>query len=602
MSQNSYTSLDHADIMDSLVLYLKSQDEFKDYNFDGSVIRELLRILAYNTQQQAFQNNFLYNELQLDSAQLRPNVVSLANKLGYTPRSKTCSKLVVNLTVTPADVSVAPNNIKLARDTIFYSNANGKFYQFVPDKVYNAYLSGGKYYFTNVTLVQGTWQSSSFTVSTMYGFENYQIPNKNIDTNTLEVYVRSSDSVNNVLYKKYTSAYDLGSTQNLYFLNEDRDGYYNIKFGDDILSNKPNYSDVVTVKYLVTDGLEANNISKLSLGSSIDGYYDVVIAPYDSDTPASSGGADEETLDSIRTYAPLVFAASGNAVVASDYVSIIRSIRPDIDSAIAWDGSENDPPKHGYVYVAVKKSNYSDPNLSTSDKAGLVTTLKKYNVGSITPILVDPDYIYLNLVSTVKYDPYKLSITTSSLETKITDYTTHIYSDKYLNKFDSEYDMNHASDYINSVDESIISNITQTNYEKRFSPIINQYNTAILKFNRSVLKGSLYISGFNLSDDSVSGYTYYAYDLDGKIYLAKTDGTNITKMNGGDSIGTIDYVTGELLITGFRPNYVLNSGVVSTLGYVTVTVSPDTFDHSLKPIRGCVLRISSIDITLKAKE
>jgi hypothetical protein len=264
MSQ-TYSSNDFNDILDSLVLFMRNQDEFKDMNFDGSAIRELLRVLAYNAQQQAFQNNFVYNELQLDTAQLRQNVTSIASRLGYTPSSKTAARIKVNLVVRPANPAGAPASLVLNRDSQFYATKDGQTYVFSPDQAYNSILAGNAYSFSNVTLLQGIWTINGFMVTTQYGAESYVVPNGDVDTNTLEIAVRASESSGTQeIYNQFKTAYDLGATSKLFFLRENRDGLFEFKFGDNKFAQRLAFGNVITARYLVTKGAEGNNLSNLS--------------------------------------------------------------------------------------------------------------------------------------------------------------------------------------------------------------------------------------------------------------------------------------------------------------------------------------------------
>lgn len=584
MSQ-TYTSNDFDDIMNSLVLFMRNQDEFKDMNFDGSAIRELLRVLAFNSQQQAFQNNFVYNELQLDSAQLRQNVASIASRLGYLPSSPTAAKLRVNITVAPSDPTSAPASLVLTSDNQFYSTKDGVTYIFSPDQSYSATLAGGVYLFTNVQLLQGIWTINGFMVQTQYGNESYVIPNSGIDTSTLQVTVRTSEtSADQVTYNQFKTAYDLGPTSNIFFIRENRDALYEFKFGDGTFANRLNYGNVITARYLVTQGSYGNNISGLSPVASIGGFYDIVISQVDT---RSYGGADQETIDSIRTLAPISFATSGNAVTPGDYVALSKKLFPETADAIAWGGEDNIPPRYGYTFLSVIPKN-SDV-LSDAQKTALVSLLKQYNVGSVTPIVVDPIYTYINVASTVKYKVANLTISTDVLAAKVADYCRN-YSANKMEVFGGTLEMSNFSDFINTIDAAIVGNYTLVSYEKRFVPILNVEGSYTIPFSHKVTPGTIKITGFTVADAGATGFTYSLYDDgSGNIKLQKTSVTGTIQMDG--SFGKVDYNQGLISINGFKPNLLTDF-------YVTVACSCNpTDDQSMVGVRNSILKFNTINVT-----
>lgn len=581
----TYTSNDFGDIMDSLVLFMRNQDEFKDMDFDGSAIREMLRVLAFNGQQQAFQNNFVYNELQLDSAQLRQNVASIASRLGYTPSSPTAAKLKVNITVTPSDLSIAPATLVLDGSNQFYATKDGQTYIFSPDMAYSATLAGGVYLFSGVTLLQGIWTINGFLVQTQYSNESYVIPNGGVDTSTLQVSVRTSEtSGDQQTFNMFKTAYDLGPTSNLFFIRENRDSLYEMKFGDGKFATRLNYGNVITARYLVTQGASGNNISGLSPAASIGGFYGIQIDQVDA---KSYGGADQEDIESIRQLAPISFAASGNAVTPGDYVGLAKKLFAETSDAIAWGGEDNVPPRYGYVFLSVIPKN-SDV-LSSDQKASLVSILKQYNVGSVTPIVVDPIYTYINVNSTVKYKASALTLSTDALIAKISDYC-RTYSSSKMEVFGGMLEMSNLADFINTIDPSIVGNYTLVGYEKRFNPILNVQSSYTIPFSHKISPKTVNITGFKVADANSDGYTYSIYDDgNGTLILQKTSTLNTVVLN--PNIGTVDYTQGLININSFTPN-------VLTDFYITVTCSCNpTDDQSMIGVKNSILKFNNINVT-----
>lgn len=587
MSQ-TYASNDFNDIMNSLVLFMRNQDEFKDMNFDGSAIRELLRVLAYNAQQQAFQNNFVYNELQLDTAQLRPNVTSIASRLGYTPSSKTAARIKVNLVVKPSDAASAPASLVLSRDAQFYASKDGQTFILSPDQEYSANKIGGVYTFSNVTLMQGIWTLNGFLVQTQYGTESYTIPNAGVDTSTLEVAVRTSEtSGDQVIYQPFKTAYDLGPTSLLYFLRENRDGLFEFKFGDNKFGKRLAFGNVVTARYLVTKGADGNNLSEISPASAIGGFYDITVQYVDS---RSYGGADQEEIESIRTLAPIAFAASGNAVTSGDYVGLTKKLFPEAQDAISWGGEDNQPPRYGYVFVSVIPKH--SETLSADQKTELATILKQYNVGSITPVIIDPIYTFINVNSSIKYKPSALNTSTLALSAKVREYCS-VFSKEKMEKFGGSLDMSRLSEFINNIDVCIKGNSTNVGYEKRFTPILNVTSSYVLDFGHKLSESSILVTGFKIADVNSDGWTYSIKDSGGILSIVKDKSGELTQVLVAEA-GTVDYNTGVVRIDNFKPNY------MSDL-YVTVKASSNVIDdQSILGVRNSILKINEVNLTLLA--
>jgi hypothetical protein len=408
-----------------------------------------------------------------------------------------------------------------------------------------------------------------------------------VDTNTLEIAVRASESSGTQeIFSQFKTAYDLGATSKLFFLRENRDGLCEFKFGDNKFAQRLDYGNVVTARYLITKGADGNNLTNLSPVSSIGGFYDISIDQVDE---RSYGGADQETIESIRTLAPIAFAASGNAVTSGDYIGLAKKLFSETADAICWGGEDNVPPRYGYVFLSVIPKN--SEVLTDNQKADLVNILKQYNVGSITPVIVDPTYTYVNVQSNVKYKPAILTISTEALTGKIADYLRVFSTDK-MEKFGGSLEMSRLSEFIDSIDVAIKGNYTQVTYEKRFIPTLNVASSYVLDFGHLLEPGTLEITGFKVADVDSTGYTFSIYDSNGVLKLRKSNGTITVEID--DDIGTIDYVNGVARVNNFKPNVLTNL-------YVTAIASClPSDDQSLVGIRNSILKINSIQTTLLA--
>ncbi len=587
MTTSTYTSYDFDTIVADLKRFAKSQDEFKDFNFEGSAISAFIRLLAYNANQYAFTSNMLFNELHMDSAQQRNNVASIASFLSYVPSSRRAASMVVDIIVKPEDGSVAPSQLVMSRGTRFMAVKDGTPFTFCPETEYSAPLSlDGSYTFTNVKLLQGIWTANTFDVEGT-AISTYRIPNSAVDTDTMSVSVQVSPTVvKRNTYSRYTTPHSLGSNATIYFLSQDREGYYQIEFGDDQIARRLDDGNIVAVRYMVTEGEAGNGVKGLTAVSSVSGYTNVSIVEKQE---RSSGGADVETIESIKKASSLGFRSGGAAVVSDDYSHITKEVYPEADDVISWGGDKATPPRYGYTYVAVKPK--GSETLSAAQKADLVAQLEKYNVGSTTPIIADPTYLYLNVQSKVKYDPSLTTLDAVPLKKKIQDRLA-IFSSSNLEKFGRDFDMSQMSAFIKNLDVSFLGNVTTVVYERHVKPELNFFGSYTMAFNKSVKPGSVKVTGFTVSDTDL-GYTYSIVDdTKGALVLQKQKGTTVKALGAA---GSVDYTTGLVNLIKFRPNGVLSDG------YVKVVAESSSYDLDVKAVRGDIIKVNTVTVELEAK-
>jgi hypothetical protein len=579
-------SYDFDDLMDGFVRYLKTQDYWKDYNFEGAGLTQLMRLLSYNTQTQALENNFVISELFPDSAQIPNNVGSFASSvLGYIPVNKSASRLSnVTITVTPSPSGDITTNLVMDTSMRFFAAKDGASYIFSPDMAYQAALNAdGLWVFSNVTLLQGTWVSSTFLVQSA-GIESYELPNADLDLSTIQVQVfSSSTSTSYDVYNRFTSALDLGPTAQVFFLRKNRSGTYSIEFGDGKLANALPYGSVVLVSYLVTSGDAGNEIPTVTAASSISGQFNIAVTADD----VSYGGGEPEDIATTKFNAPLAFENQGNAVTDADYVSITQELFPDADSVAAWGGEKNDPPKYGYVYVAVKPKDAT--SLSSDQQTALLALLQARNVGSITPILVDPQYVYVHIISNVRYNPNQTVLTTTSLKQKVSDSIAK-YSTTTLERFNSVLNFSDIGDYIKTVDRSIKGSSNVVQYERQFVPELNAPYAYSISFGCPIIPGSVQMTGFRVADTDI-GYVYSVIDDSaGNLSLTKTNGTATIVM--ATNYGTVNYTTGVVALSVFNPSSLLGT-------YVSIFVTPtDDVDEYVGPLNA-IIEISNIVVNLE---
>ena len=483
-SSIQFADLDFADIKSSLITFLKSQDTFKDYNFSGSGLSVLLDILAYNTQYNAYYLNMVGNEMFLDTALQRSSVVSQAKVLNYTPKSTIAPAATINLT----SYGVTTSLLTLPKFTQFISEAiDGVNYIFVNDDSYTVSVVSGEASFTDVTLKQGTPVDYSFVVDTTSNPELlFEIPDETIDTTTLKVTVE--DSGTNSFSTVYTQASDvllLDGTSTVYFLQEGLNGNYEIYFGNNIIGKKLIDGNIVRLSYLSTNGTAAAGANSFILLDSLTGFSNTSIS---SITPATNGG-EKESIDSIKFQAPKSYSAQNRAVSKNDYITLIQQnqLGYAFDAVNVWGGQENDPPVYGQVFVAIKPVG-AFTFTNTQKERIIKDVIEPISVLTVDPVLVDPDYTYLNITANALYDPRKTNLTAAQIKDKIKTAIVSVTNDT-LDTFNSTFLATDVNDGIKSSDPSIITNELSLRVQKKFYPALTVPTSYKLFFGTKLQKG-----------------------------------------------------------------------------------------------------------------
>jgi len=404
------SELDFDGIKANLKNFLSQQDEFRDYDFEGSGMAVLLDMLAYNTHYLGFNANMLANEMFLDSADLRASVVSKAKQVGYTPTSATASEASIDVTVTNASGAT----LTMARGTKFSTTVDGTSYNFVNNADLSITPVDSVYKFSNVKIYEGTYLNFKYTVNTSDTDQRFIVPNDNVDTTTLTIKVQesSSDSTTNT-YTLATGITGLDSTSKVFFLQEVENGRYQVTFGDGVLGKSVADGNIIIMDYINTNRTEANGASTFTLNGSIGGFSTATVTTVSN----ASGGADPETITSIKYNAPRDYSAQDRAVTADDYKVLVKSLYANAQSVQVYGGEDAAVPDYGKVYISIKAK--SGANLTETTKASIVTSLKQYAVASIRPVIIDPEITYLTLDTNFKYDSGATTKDVSTLETNV---------------------------------------------------------------------------------------------------------------------------------------------------------------------------------------
>jgi len=591
------SDFDFDDIKANLKSFLQDQSEFQDYDFEGSGFAVLLDLLAYNTHYLGFNANMLANEMYLDSADIRKNIVSLAKMLGYTPTSPKSPTATVDILMNNIPTTVA--TITMAKGTAFTTSVDGETYQFVTNAVHTLTPTNGVYKFSSIPLYEGTLVTFKYTADSTDVDQRFVIPSVSADTSTLKVSVQNSASdTTTSTYTLATGITSINATSKVYFLQEMEDGKFEVYFGDDVLGNKLDDGNIVILEYIVSNKDEANGASSFTLSGSIGGYSDVTLTTVSN----AQGGAEAQTKESIRYNAPLQYSAQDRAVTTGDYETIVQSLYPNAQSVSAWGGEDDETPVYGVVKIAIKAA--SGSTLTNTTKTNLVTQLKKYNVASVRPEIVDPETTSILLTTNVKFDQNSANKTADTLKSDILTTLTN-YNTNTLTQFDGVFRYSKVTGLIDNTDSSILSNITTLKIRKDFTPTLavsSKYNVYFRNSlynphsgHNSAAGGILESSGFKVSGDSS---TVFYLDDDGAGNVRRYSFSGATRVYSASNQGTIDYATGSITINSLSVLSVENiRGEASSK--IELTVVPSSND--VVPVRDQILEIdtanSSITVT-----
>jgi hypothetical protein len=347
------SQLDFDGIKDNLKTFLKQQDEFTDYDFEGSGMNILLDVLAYNTHYLGFNANMLANEMYLDSADQRSSVVSLAKQVGYTPRSASASKATIDVLVNNGSGS----SITMARGTKFTSTVDGTNYSFVNNADVSISPVDGVYKFSNLDIFEGTFLNFKYTANTSDTDQRFIIPNDNVDTTTLTVKVQesTSDSTTNT-YTLAQGITGLDSTSKVYFLQEVENGRFEVYFGDGVLGKAIADGNIIILDYVTCNRDEPNGATTFALSGNVGGFTNVTITTVSN----ASNGDGPETIESIKYNAPRDYTSQDRAVTADDYKVLVKSLYANAQSVQVYGGEDAAVPDYGKVYISIKAKSGSN--------------------------------------------------------------------------------------------------------------------------------------------------------------------------------------------------------------------------------------------------
>ena len=550
MPYTQVANLDFADIKSALIDYMRATTDFTDYDFQGSVLNNLLDVLAYNTYYTAFNTNMAVNELFLDSASLRDNVVSLAKQIGYRPRSVTAPKATLDFNVTYSGGGTPPSTLVLQKGTGFVTNFDDALYQYVCIEDIEAPLQNNVAAFDDIDVYEGTLITNYYTINTALKNQRFILNNPGLDTSTIRirVYTQQGDTAFDT-FEAADNILALDSTSKVFFVEEIEDEQYELFFGDGVYGKKLGNGNYVEISYLVSSGGATNGASSFTFsgivrvkGSSLQLQY----ATSTSTVNAASGGSDIESISSIKKSAARAYSAQDRAVTAGDYKTIVRKLYPAIADIITFGGEEDQPPEFGKVKIAIKPQNAD--TLSSFTKQDLQKKLKDYAVASITPVIIDPSILYIELDSTISYKSAKTTLTKKEIESKATTAVEDYIAASETEKFNGRFRHSRFAAVIDGSDTSVSSNITNITLRKDFYPTLNStfyYELCYLNEFADEEYSVLSSTGFVVSEYPTVT-VYLEDDTNGKIDLYRLNPLTGEKVYVQKAVGDINYKKGEV--------------------------------------------------------
>ena len=534
----------------------------------------LLDVLAYNTYYTAFNANMAVNELFLDSATIRDNVVALAKQLGYKPKSKTAPEAKITFTVSYPQT--APKTAVLKKGTGFTTSFEDTLYTYVAVEDQTAPVENGTAYFNNISVYEGTLITSSFVVNENSP-QRFILQNSNVDIDSIRVKVYNSQQSSAFsIYDYSDNILNVTPESKVFFLEEIEDERYELFFGDDVLGRKVKNNEFIEITYLSTNGPDTNGAKSFTFaGLLLDiygggGYTNTVII---NNVEESIGGSDIEGISKIKFNAPKYFATQDRAVTAQDYAAIIRNLYPAVSDIITYGGEEEVPPEYGKVKIVIKPE--QSATLSSTTKRSLESQLKKYMVASVTPEIIDPSILYVEVTSNIFYSTNKTTQRPEQIVSKVVSGLSEYLQQSETEKFNGKFRFSKFVSTIDNADSSINSNSTSITLRKDFYPQINSnsyYEICYQNvFDKECNGSTVQSTGFKVSE--YPAYTVYFEDRDGVIVLYRLDNLTGEKITLNDSLGTVDYEEGEIKLY----NLTIVEGTLSD-NRVSIRVQPKNFD------------------------
>jgi hypothetical protein len=580
----SVTELSYDRIRDNLKTYLRSQTELLDYDFEGSVMSVLLDLHAYVTHYMAYYQNVAHNEAHLDTAQLRPQIVSRARVLGYTPRSAKSARAVIQAVITPGD---SPDSITVEKARRFETTIDGSTYTFTTEDATVIFPNESGVYTANLTLVEGIVTTERTIISSANGSPiRISMLNKNVDTDsiTVDVYDTPSSTAKTV-FTRATDVTDVTDESDIFWLQEGLDGRWELEFGDGVLGTPLAVNNRVDITYRVTNGSACNGATSFRRLQSLGGYTTVSFQTVE----AATGGQDLEDKESVRFYAPKAFERQNRCITIGDYKSYILQNHSDIQAISVWGGDEDPNPQYGRVFICAKP--FNGFALTQERKQSIFNDLEEVNAISIEPVFKDAVFLYIVPTIRATYNASRTNLRADQVHELIGD-AVNEFEDAFLGTFGQTFRHYEFVNKLAKAHSSITNVEVDVQLQKRFSPTLNSLLSYTIYFDHAlenIGRATLSSTGFTLP---AYNYTFYMEDdMNGAVKAYYLTGS--TKNYLTTNLGTINYTSGVVTLNNFSPSSIVGDEL-------QITARPS--GKSFKTFRNQIMLISDTTLTVIDEE
>ena len=590
-SQITATDLDFDKISDNIKTYLKGQERFKDYDFEGSNLNVIIDMLAYAGHISGVNTNIAASEMFLDSAQIRKNVVSRAKDLGFVPASEQASSAQLNMklsNVRNANGTIpTENDMTLPRGHNFSTVYDGVTYNFVNTTSVVPTRDNVSFSYPTVDIVQGQYITDSFVFDSQIKNAKFVLANSRVDRSRLEVSVNSNGIVSK--YTLSTEVSTITSSSRVFYAQENEEGFIEIYFGDDVLGQGLVDGDLISATYITVDDIHADGAKLFTMSDAINGFSNAEITTLSN----ASGGAEKEDIESIKFKATKFYTSQNRLVTLNDYKAKVSEYYPNADAVAVWGGEDNDPPEYGKVFISLKPQN-SD-YLSEVEKAEVTTKLNQLNMLTVRPVIKDAEIVKILLTTVFKYNANDTTLSRGEIETIVRNAIVN-FDNTNLNNFDSIFRHSNLVKDIDNANTAILSNITNVRLRKRKQVNLSKSEGFIIEFGNGFFHphdghnkasgGILTTTGFKVDGDSVN--TYF-FDDDGSGIVRRYSIQGGVRVFADLAAGTIDYTNGKISVNAINFTSTVNSDTS-----IDFTVLPSSDD--VVAIRGSLIDISVDDI------
>ena len=595
-SKIQVADLDFEDISKNLKSYLKGQNKFKDYDFDGSTMSILIDLLAYASHIGAVNTNIAASELFLDSAQMRKNVVSRAKDLGFIPASEKASSATIDMNLlnvrNPDGTYPTTTEMTLQRGQIFSTSYDGTNYEYVVSSSVRPQQNKTNYFYSNINIVQGTYLTDKYIFDSQVKNSKYVLSNARVDKSHLKITVDSNGDIET--YALSTDISNISTESRVYYAQENEEGFTEIYFGDGVLGKQLKDGDIITATYIVVDEQHADGANTFRLTGSINGFVDGVITTIEK----SDGGAEKESIESIKFKANKFYTSQNRLVTLNDYKAKVSEYYPNADAVAVWGGEDNDPPEYGKVFLAIKPNNAD--YLSDTEKKDVESKLKALNILTVRPIIISPDITKILLSTTFKYNEKQTDLAQGELENIVTN-AIRAFDKDNLNNFDAVYRHSKLLRAVDDSNSSILSNTTNIRLRKALTVSPAKKLGYTINFGNAFYNphsghnaaggGVLSSTGFYVQGDSTN---IQFFDEDGMGNLRRYYLSSSERIYTDKNAGVIDYTKGKITI-----NAITFTSTVNVDTSIDFTLIPDGDD--VVATRGSLIDIDLENVSVKGE-